>query len=200
MRLSPWQIFGPLAVAVVVLAVVTLHQAAPESCGQADESLDSDLYKQAQGLYKEILKEEPDSDCAAAGMETLVNRLCFRATTLARNENTEQADKIFASLLEMEPPGRALACAGRQRASVIEDPDGGGEEPKCECTVSCPGPGEDDDEPAGDTTIDDRDVVDDRDVGILGLGVVLRLVVQRDKPDPHKKPRKVHPKPCPWPG
>src|SRR5688500_7967318 len=195
MRLSPWMIFGPLAVAVVVLAVVILHQAAPESCGRADESLDRDLYKQAHGLYKGILTEEPDSDCAADGMETLVNRLCFRAMTLARNENTEQADKVFASLLEMEPPGHALACAGRLRASVITDRGGGDEESKCECTVSCPGPGAGDDKPAPRNTR-----IDDRDVGILGLGVVVRLVVQRDKPDPNKKPRKADPKPCPWPG
>jgi hypothetical protein len=195
MRLSPWQIFGPLALAVVVLAVVVLHQAAPESCGQADESYDKYLNQQAKELYTEILEEEPDSECAAMGMKRLVKRLCFRGKRLARHEATEQANKVFASLLEMEPPGRAVHCASRSPAKTPAD-QGGGDQgmARCKCTASCPGP-RDDNQPASQNTD-----IDDRDVGILGLGVVLRVVVHRDEPAPDNGPRKVRPKPCPWPG
>lgn len=127
MRLSPWQIFGPLMLALVVLAVVFLHQAAPASCGEADESYRAYLNQQAKDLYAEILEEEPDSECAGMGMKRLVKRLCYRGKRLARHKATEQANKVFASLLEMEPPGRAVHCASRRPAKAPADKGDGGQ-------------------------------------------------------------------------
>jgi hypothetical protein len=104
MRSSPLLLALLLLVAAGLVAVVFLAGTAPASCKQANESMDSKLVAQANTAYGTILKDEPDSRCARAGMHRVVIELCARGDRLRLNNQWDQARKVYTSVLTADLP------------------------------------------------------------------------------------------------
>jgi hypothetical protein len=131
MRLNPWQLIVPVALAAVLIAAVALHSAASESCGDADDAAANYLLEAAQTSYEDVLSEEPGSECARVGMADVISKLCNRAERLALGKADDQAKKIYASVLTIEPDGSTATCALTGLAA-FDKPDEKKKRP-CEC-------------------------------------------------------------------
>ncbi len=108
MWLTPWQGIGLVALAAALITIAMLSASAPASCSNAEASLEHGLVKQALIAYEKILKDEPDSECAHAGMMAVVQRLCDRANALAEAGHQDDADKAASAVFALEPPFDAV--------------------------------------------------------------------------------------------
>jgi hypothetical protein len=133
MRLNPWNLTIPLAVAIVLITIVVLRIAPPASCDHADASLRSGLVTQAQQGYLAILADEPESSCAARGMVELVETLCARAWLMSRGKAVEQAETVYVSVIAMEPQNWDVRCAMDGLAGLPEPES----TPTCPCPPTC---------------------------------------------------------------
>jgi hypothetical protein len=140
MRFSPGLLSVLLLGAASLVAVVVLASTAPSKqgkCDAADKSLTTQLVMQAQTAYASVLKDEPDSECAAAGMSRVVKERCRRGDVLRNAGVSAQARTTYAAILQIDLPAwnRDAPCAIAGLAKLGGD---GGATP-CGCTGP-PGP------------------------------------------------------------
>ena len=104
---------GLVLAAILFFAVPIVGSASP--CGEADEVFANDLTADAEKAYREILADDPDSDCAADGMTKVIERRCEDAGKLLEEDEDDEAEKAYRTLLAMEapsnPPRLARTCA-----------------------------------------------------------------------------------------
>lgn len=115
MRLTPG-LFVVLTLAAIVFFAVPIAGSS-SACTEAGEHLDNYLTADAEKAYREILADDPDSDCAAEGMTEVIRRRCTEAAELLRAGELKEAEEAYLKLLEMEspsnPPYAARRCALR---------------------------------------------------------------------------------------
>jgi len=116
MRLTPGVFAILVAVALVLLTVVWLDSVAPASCSDARKSLDHDLTAQAEKDFLSILAEEPDSECAANGIDEVVKQKCADANDQLENGLLAEAEKAYLAVLAERP---AAPCARARLWRVI---------------------------------------------------------------------------------
>lgn len=111
MRLNPWRLIVPLAIAGVALILVVLRGTAPASCSEASAGLRAGLLTGAQKEYASILRSEPESSCARDGLQALVTQRCSRAKLFAQAGAKRQAEKLYGAVLDFEPADLNVDCA-----------------------------------------------------------------------------------------
>src|SRR4051812_39639192 len=104
MRLSAGLLWFMTLGAIALIAVVLIASTAPASCTKADRSRDAQILTQAQDAYAAILKDHPDSGCAADGLALVIDARCQRADMLASQQLAEDARKIYTSIVESDLP------------------------------------------------------------------------------------------------
>lgn len=145
MRLNPWHLIVPLAVAAALLVAAAFDASAPRataSCEKADVAMTHGLPTSAEKQYVAILADEPGSDCATDGMQRVVDELCARANVLAGVKTwaawwplrlllhgpgdaspaaRERAKTLYATVLAVEPSRVRTHCAVEGLASLPSD-------------------------------------------------------------------------------
>jgi hypothetical protein len=115
---TPWQGFGLLALAGVLVATAVLHVAAPASCADADRARGEERYTQAAEGYTKILDDEPESECAQRGMDLTIYALCGRANRLEKANHTKDAEEAYSTVFALEPESRISGCAKAAAAAT----------------------------------------------------------------------------------
>jgi hypothetical protein len=133
MRLGPWVLVSLIAAAIVLVVLAVGDAAAPSSCTEADESIDGELFTQAERKYRAILAEEPENDCAQDGMDEVAEALCARADELVIQGASSPAVGMYRRILAFEPPppDRTIECAVDGIANMqSDDPGSAAEAPR----------------------------------------------------------------------
>jgi hypothetical protein len=116
MRLtSGWAVIVFVAAVAMIVAVV-VHGTAAASCADADDLTAAGLYDDGRKVYESILDDEADSHCAVEGLLTIADRQCAVATAIWNSGATEQAEKAFTKLLDVQP-------LSREDAKALDDVD-----------------------------------------------------------------------------
>jgi hypothetical protein len=112
-RLTPG-LFVVLVLAAIVFFAVPIVGSSSR-CSEADEYFDNYLTSDAEKAYREVLADDPDSDCGAKGMTDVITRRCSEAAELVGIGELKAAEDAYLELLKMEspsnPPYAARRCA-----------------------------------------------------------------------------------------
>ena len=125
--MRPWHFIRLVLAAALVAALFTplvlAVSLSPDSspCDEPDHKRRHGLLSAAQKQYAVILNDDPATTCASDGMELAIHELCKRGRYLAERQAHEQARKVYADAIAIEPSGWKAQCAINGLADL---PDG----------------------------------------------------------------------------
>jgi hypothetical protein len=106
-----------LLIAVAALDASTAGRSSPASCGPANKLRDGGLISEARKAYVAILKSEPKSACALAGVRQVTSKDCERLRRIATTDPAAARTLLLADA-KADPPPAASSCVWTRLAAL----------------------------------------------------------------------------------
>jgi hypothetical protein len=118
-----WRPFLLSGLAALLIAVAVLdadtagRKSAPAPCASANKLRDGGLIAAARKGYVTVLRSDPKSMCALAGLEDVITQDCARLKSLAKADPAT-ARKLLLADAKADPPPAAKSCVWTDLAAL----------------------------------------------------------------------------------